>query len=202
MWNNELWRSAREAAARGLVACLALVALGIWVLVRYRSGQARLEGLILFGGLAAMGLWLLPRFVIRWSSPDTTPAVVALSRRSSASELAEAIAEEFEDDSSTVGVGWWRSVTISDRWLLHRRAFGIDLVDLDELAWAYTRVVRHYNWWIPIGADHSVVLRVLRGDDLEIGCRKQHEPPRDCRRLQSLRGWSHVTSLTVFPRSA
>jgi hypothetical protein len=28
------------------------------------------------------------------------------------------------------------------------------------------------------------------------------ESPRDCRRLQSLRGWSHATSLTVFPRSA
>jgi hypothetical protein len=28
------------------------------------------------------------------------------------------------------------------------------------------------------------------------------ESPRDCRRLQSLRGWSYATNHTILPRSA
>jgi len=173
MWNNELRASARRAASRGLVACSLLIATGVWALVRYKSGQARAEGAIIFSALGVLGLWLIPRFLLRWSNPDASPAIVASSRIVTSNALVDAIDEDFEFDSTTTTVGWWRSVTLSDRWLLHRRTFGIDLVALDDLAWAYIRTVTNYNWWVPIGIDHSVVIRLLRGTDLEIPCRKQ-----------------------------
>ena len=56
-----------------------------------------------------------------------------------------------------------------------------------QSAWLYETLSPHVDETVVAGVTES------RGS--------KSEPPRDCRRLHSLRGWGHVTKNQVFPRS-
>lgn len=86
---------------------------------------------------------------------------------------------------------------------------GILLVERDAVrAYALTHPKDGYRrlTWQMIDEDvaylsPSSVYRILDEADLLYRW-KRSESPRDCRRLHSVRGWSHATNITVFPRGA
>ena len=170
MWDTEVGRAARGGARNATIVASLLIGVGIWALYLVSTGRSELIGvasLLAFGLCGAVALF---RFLPRLTNPEVTPAILALASRGAPISVTNEIEEEFRSDSRTFTVGRTRSLTISDSWLLHRRFSGLDLINLDDVHWAFERTTTHYNWWVPIGADHMLTLRLVNGSELTVPC--------------------------------
>jgi len=168
MWDTEVGRAARRGARNAIIVACLMLGVGIWALYLLFTGRSELIGVSSILSFALCGVVLLLRFSPRPTNPEATPGIFALASRGTPISVANHIEAEFRSDSRTFTVGRTRSLMVSDTWLLHRRFSGLDLVSLDDVHWAFERTTTHYNFWMPIGSDDALTLRLFNGSELSV----------------------------------
>ena len=168
MWETEVGRAAQRGARNAMIVASLMIGVGIWALYLLFTGRSGLVGVSSILLFALCGVVVLVRFLPRLTNPERTPGILALASRGAPISVTNHIEEEFRSDSRTFTVGRTRSLTVSDTWLLHRRFSGLDLVCLEDVHWAFERTTTHYNFWMPIGRDDALTLRLFNGSELAI----------------------------------
>jgi Putative transmembrane protein precursor len=66
-----------------------------------------------------------------------------------------------------------KNLIITTSWLIQKNLYNVDLFNLEEIAWIYTKVTQHSTNGIPTGKTHTVVVIDRSGATLEISTRQE-----------------------------
>lgn len=113
--------------------------------------------------LLGLGLWNCKRAAAYRGDPATHPIARGLAGYGPPAEVAARIDGEMRT-AEQIGSG-----RLSQSWLLSLTFFGATLLRLEDLAWVYRKVTRHYIYLvIPTGKSHAVILHRRDGVAREI----------------------------------
>lgn len=127
-------------------------------------------GLCISIPLLLLALWNLRKGFARQADPDRHPIVQALKVYGPTQEVALGIESEVRAEAGAPGPG---KVLLTRSWLLHPHWFGLHIRRLQDIAWCYKKVVKHYHSFIPIGKSYSVMVWDKSGKSLEISCKEK-----------------------------
>ncbi|MBI2298528.1 MAG: hypothetical protein HYU66_06165 [Armatimonadetes bacterium] len=150
-----------------------------------------------FGSVLALaGLLTLLTAMRRMQDPTRHWTWQQLATYGDPDILAMTLEAELSTDGSRVAVG--RTVVTSN-WLLRSRAYGVEVMSLDAVVWAYEKVVQHYTNGIPTGKEFAAMVGDRHGRLMQLGAKKA-TTQETLAEIARRRPWSRPTS-SRWPKS-
>jgi hypothetical protein len=118
----------------------------------------------------AFGVWNLTKAAKRLSDQSKHPIMSKLGRLGSPEQLAPAIDAEMAANHQVTG-----NVHLTRSWLCRPTTYGLDLVHLPDVLWAYRKQTKHYTNGVPTGTTHATVVRDRHGQSVELQMRKTEQ---------------------------
>lgn len=169
MWTGHIAQLAKRGARHGVLVGALLVANGIFGIIGLADAESSLSASIVPIVLGIGGAIMLVRFGPRFANVEETPEIKALASQGTPLVVAQQIQTELETDASTFTINRVGSVTVTTSWLIRRRFFGLDLIALSDVVWAFKRTTQSYTqvlaWFVPSDRFYAIVLRTTIGDN-------------------------------------
>jgi hypothetical protein len=132
----------------------------------YNSG---IIGLAIGIPLFALGIWNLRKVAQRRQDPTQHPVMRTLALFGPAGQVA---AEIDADVRFNVPSPSLNQPAVTPTWLLHPSHYGLQVVAVGEIVWAYTHVTQHRVNFVPTGKTYRVMIADRRGRLLSLGSKK------------------------------
>jgi hypothetical protein len=117
-----------------------------------------------------LGLWNVKKALRRRANPLTHPLAVKLQPLGEPEQVIEAIDREVEDMEHRQTIG---STILTTSWLVRPQTFGLGIIHLGDMLWAYQKVTKHSVNFVPTGKSFTAILCARRGQTVEIGGSEQ-----------------------------
>ncbi|HKV38717.1 MAG TPA: DUF6709 family protein [Blastocatellia bacterium] len=122
--------------------------------------------------LLALALWNLNKSRARNSDPNRHPIIKSLQAIGPPEAISNKIDSEISLDAGTAKI---RSILLTPSFMLRSSLFGLNVLPMDNLIWAYKKVVKHYTNFVPTGKTYSVVIMDRGRRSREMRLRKEKE---------------------------
>ena len=119
-------------------------------------------GLVLAGAGLAVRNFICAR--LRSIRPSRHPIVKVLEQYGSA----ESVAVEIDQELQSAQVETIAGHIVTPSWLLNPRAFGLEILKLDDVVWLYQQVIVRRKYGIPIRKEHSLLILTCQEKKLEL----------------------------------
>ena len=122
-------------------------------------------------GLPLLGLaiWNLFKWKKRSADMSAHPTVAALKVAGQPWQVAQAIEGEL---ATAQDIG---KLKLTQNWLFGEYFFGLHVRRLQDLAWVYMKVTKHYHGFIPTGKTYAVSLNTVDGGALEVNAKNEKQ---------------------------
>src|SRR5215813_560929 len=117
-------------------------------------------GLVLGIPLLGLGLWNLKKLVSRKREPLLHPVMRALERFGHPNAVA---AQIDADVRANIVSPVLNKAAATPTWLLHPSKFGLQVLAMAELVWAYKHVTKHYTNFVPTGKTFRLMVADRQG---------------------------------------
>jgi hypothetical protein len=117
--------------------------------------------------LTLLAIWNIAKSISRMGDPAKHPVCNVLRRFGPPEEIAVGIDAEYKAGTQQTG-----NVQLTQSWLMRKRGFGLDLVYLGDVVWAYKKEVKHRTNGVPTGTTYSSVVCDKHGKSLDLGMKK------------------------------
>lgn len=155
----------RRRARRTAVAWMVVAPLALYVVWRFRDA-----GWWALGALAFVLLVVGVIIYYSWKTierPEESDLASRLSKWGDLRVISDSIEREFKNPTVRMGEGW----QLGNRYFIRNGFFGMRIHRVDDLIWAYRKVVRHSINFIPTHRTYHVVLKFAETEE-DIQCDK------------------------------
>ena len=120
-----------------------------------------------------VGAFFLLSGLQRTLQPEQHPVRKTLARYGDPTNVALQIENELRNAANADVFGKLR---MTANWVIFAGPFDLKLTQLNDLVWAYQKIVKHYHTFIPVGKSYSVILRDRAGQTIEVQAKKNSAP--------------------------
>jgi hypothetical protein len=117
--------------------------------------------------LALLAVWNISKAISRMGDPAKHPVCNVLRRFGPPEEIAVGIDAEYKAGAQATG-----NVQLTQSWLMRKRGFGLDLLYLGDVVWAYKKETKHRTNGVPTGTTYSSMIYDKNGKLLDLGLKK------------------------------
>lgn len=111
-------------------------------------------------------LWNLIKGALALSNIKHSPTIKKIALYGNTETLTSEIENELKADCPKYDVA-----TLTKSWYLHPTFFGLDVIKLDHVAWAYEKVKKITKAGATGQTDYSVIMKTLQGEDYDASMR-------------------------------
>jgi hypothetical protein len=149
-------REARRANRNLLIVNAVILVITILIFVGNKDNINLSENFILIAigaGFLLLCGWNCIKALRRNSEIQTTPLWKQASIYGDVEQVASQMDQELQMEKTK-----YKSLLVTRSWMIRKSMFGVWVSPLNDLAWAYKKVTKHYTNFIPTGKTYAVVI--------------------------------------------